>query len=116
MDRIQIKRIYEESSKSDGYRVLIDRLWPRGVRKEEADIDLWAKDVAPSAELRTWFGHDPERWTDFRRRYLAELKKNPDALSTLKSHAAKGVVTLLYGAKDVEHNNAVVLKSVLEKH
>jgi len=112
---LRIKRIYTAPDEHDGYRVLVDRLWPRGVAKEKAAIDIWLKDVAPSAELRTWFGHDPARFSEFKERYETELTANP-ALSELKSilqqHPA---VTLLYSAKDEAHNQAVVLRDFLER-
>ncbi len=111
---IRIKRAYEAPSKSDGFRILVDRLWPRGVKKEDARIDLWMKDLAPSDELRKWFGHEPEKWDEFRKRYAKELAAREDALHDLSSRAAKGTVTLVYAAKDEEHNNAVALKEHLE--
>ncbi len=115
MGRIQIKRVYEAPDASDGFRVLVDRLWPRGVAKELAALDLWMKDIAPSSELRLWFGHDPKRWTEFQTRYRAELKEHDTDLAELRSQARKGTVTLLFGARDVEHNEAVVLRNVLAK-
>ena len=111
---IQLKRAYEEPSRRDGFRVLVERLWPRGVSKEEAHLDLWLKDVAPSTELRKWFGHDPAKWKEFQQRYRAELKDKKDALKLLKEKARAGTVTLVYGARDEEHNGALVLKKVLE--
>ena len=110
---IKVKRIYEPAELGDGFRVLVDRIWPRGVRKDEAAVDLWLKDVAPSTALRRWFGHDPGRWAEFRRRYRAELQERPDALALLRDKAAAGAVTLGYAARDPEHNNAVALKDVL---
>lgn len=110
---ISLKRAYETAEKSDGTRVLVDRIWPRGVTKDEADIDLWAKDVAPSTQLRKWFGHDPEKWSEFQKKYRSELKGNP-ALSEIKKLTRKGHVTLIYAAKDELHNQALVLKQVLE--
>lgn len=109
--KIQIKRVYEPADHTDGYRVLVDRLWPRGLTKESAAVDEWLRNIAPSAELRRWFGHEPERWTDFKRRYLDELHNEPAAaaLERLREVAARQRVTLLYGAKDEAHNNAVVL-------
>jgi uncharacterized protein YeaO (DUF488 family) len=107
-DKFRLKRAYEPADPGDGQRVLVDRIWPRGVTKAEAHIDLWLKDVAPSTELRKWFGHAPERWPGFRERYLDELKANP-AVGELRQVMAKGPVTLVYGAKDTEHNQAVVL-------
>jgi uncharacterized protein YeaO (DUF488 family) len=113
MGRVQIKRIYEPPARSDGFRVLVDRLWPRGVAKERAAIDLWMKEIAPSAELRRWFGHDPKRWKGFQARYRMELRAHGAELAELRSHARKGTVTLLFGARDVDHNEAVVLKDML---
>lgn len=110
---LQIKRIYEPAAEEDGTRILVDRLWPRGVSKEEAHIDLWLKDIAPSAELRRWFGHDPDRWDAFRQRYLAELQSNPVAVDELTRQIGGSTATLLYGAKDTEHNNAVVLRDFI---
>jgi uncharacterized protein YeaO (DUF488 family) len=110
----RLKRAYEEPSRGDGFRVLVERLWPRGVSKEEARLDLWLKDVAPSTELRRWFGHDPAKWPEFRRRYRAELKDKKEELSLLRQKGRKGAVTLVYGARDEEHNGARVLKEVLE--
>jgi len=111
---IQLKRVYEKSSKKDGWRVLVDRLWPRGLTKERAAVDLWLKDVAPSTELRQWFGHDPAKWKEFQTRYRKELKGKKDALKLLKEKCQKHTVTLVYGARDEEHNEALVLKSVLD--
>ena len=112
MSRISIKRIYEPPSPADGRRILVDRLWPRGVSKANARLDSWMKDIAPSTELRRWFDHRPERWPEFRRRYIYELKENP-ALSTLRELAADRPVTLLYAAKDEAHNEAAVLAELL---
>ncbi len=112
---IQLKRIYEPYSKSDGYRVLVDRLWSRGLTKEKAKVDLWLKDIAPSTELRKWFGHDPLKWNEFKKRYYAELQKNSEVVSKLVELLKNGKVTIVYGAKDEEHNDAVVLKEYLEK-
>jgi len=112
MSRVSIKRIYEPASASDGRRILVDRLWPRGVSKAKAHLDAWMRDVAPSTELRKWFGHRPERWTEFRLRYIAELKENPE-LRKLRDMAAAEPVTLLYGARDSAHNDAVVLAEYL---
>ncbi len=111
---IQIKRVYEEPEAKDGTRILVDRLWPRGLTKEKAKVSLWLKDVAPSTELRKWFAHDPSKWTDFEVRYREELKQNKEPLALLKQEAAKGTVTLVYGARDELHNEAVVLQKVLE--
>lgn len=113
---IRLKRIYEPASSDDGTRILVDRLWPRGVSKEKAQLDLWLKDVAPSTALRTWFGHDPAKWQEFRKRYTKELTAHPAAVATLQEKIRHGTVTLLYGARDTEHNEAVVLKDYLEKH
>jgi uncharacterized protein YeaO (DUF488 family) len=104
----RLKRAYLAADDGDGMRVLVDRLWPRGVSKAEAKIDLWAKEAAPSAALRQWFGHRPTRWPEFRRRYLDELQDNPQ-IETLRTLARRGVLTLVYAAKDETHNNAVVL-------
>jgi uncharacterized protein YeaO (DUF488 family) len=111
---IRLKRAYDESSKQDGLRILVERLWPRGVRKEQAAIDLWLKELAPSTELRKWFGHDPEKWEGFRKRYRAELAKKGDLLSLLKWRTTEGPVTFVYAAHDEERNSAVVLKEFLE--
>jgi uncharacterized protein YeaO (DUF488 family) len=113
--RIRIKRAYEEPSRSDGLRVLVDRLWPRGLKKEDAAIDQWRKELAPSDGLRRWFGHDPERWQEFRRRYLAELEDHEDELVELAGEARNARVTLVFGARDAERNNAVVLRERLEE-
>jgi uncharacterized protein YeaO (DUF488 family) len=110
---IRIKRVYQEPAAEDGTRILVDRLWPRGLTKEEARVDLWLKEVAPSTELRKWFAHDPTKWAEFRSRYLDELKRNKEQLSLIRQEAAKGTVTLVYGAKDQEHNEAVVLQRLL---
>jgi len=107
---VQLKRVYEKPGKKDGFRILVDRLWPRGMTKEKAAVDLWLKNIAPSTELRKWFGHDPEKWKEFQKKYLKELKENKQAVSVLKEHLKEGPVTLLYGAKDEVHNEAKVLK------
>jgi len=112
---IKIKRVYERPSEEDGMRILVDRLWPRGLTKAKASVDLWLKDIAPSTELRKWFGHDPGKWTEFKTRYRAELKKNGDRVALLKSKVQEGKVTLIYGAKDEEHNEAVVLQAFLRR-
>jgi uncharacterized protein YeaO (DUF488 family) len=111
---VQIKRAYAEPSKEDGRRILVDRLWPRGLAKEKARVDLWLKEVAPSTELRKWFGHDPEKWPEFRSRYKAELKTHAEALALLRQEAKEGPITLLYGARDEKHNQAVVLLHLLQ--
>jgi uncharacterized protein YeaO (DUF488 family) len=111
-----VKRAYEPASHEDGTRVLVDRVWPRGLSKSDLAIDRWLKDVAPSTELRRWFGHDPERWSEFRRRYARELREQSEPLEELRSLARKGRVTLLFAARDEAHNEAVVLRElVLEK-
>jgi uncharacterized protein YeaO (DUF488 family) len=110
---VQLKRVYEEPTESDGTRILIDRLWPRGLTKEKARVDLWLKEVAPSTELRKWFAHDPAKWSEFQARYQAELKHNSAQLALLKQTIAKGPATLVYGAKDEQHNDAVVLQQIL---
>lgn len=115
---ITIKRIYQEAEKTDGYRILVDRIWPRGISKERAQLDLWLKEVAPSTELRKWFNHDESKFSEFKTRYLAELAEGEaaNALSQLKEIAAtQDTITLLYGAKDQVDNQAVVLKEILEK-
>ena len=112
MPHVTLKRAYEPPTAADGARILVDRLWPRGVAKADAAIDLWLKDVAPSTELRRWFAHDPAKWPEFRRRYRAELRGSP-ALAELRSLARKGHVTLVYSAKDEVHNDAVVLGELL---
>ena len=111
---IQLKRVYEKPSRKDGVRILVDRLWPRGLSKERAAVKLWLKDVAPSTELRKWFGHDPAKWKQFQSRYRKELQANKEALNLLKQKCDKHAVTLLYGARDEEHNEALVLKKFLE--
>ena len=114
---VKVKRVYEAPTPDDGMRVLVDRVWPRGLSKENARIDHWLKEVAPSTTLRQWFGHDPERWTEFRRRYRAELGKNTAALEALRSLVRGKPATLVYGARDEQHNQAVVLAELLgERH
>ena len=113
---IRIKRVYDLPETSDGVRVLVDRLWPRGLRKENAALTLWLKDIAPSAELRKWFGHDPARWVEFKRRYREELSRNGTAIACLANLLKPGRVTLLYAAHDTEHNHALVLGSYLQAH
>jgi uncharacterized protein YeaO (DUF488 family) len=112
---IGIKRAYEQPEKSDGYRVLVDRLWPRGLSKDKAALDEWARDIAPSADLRKWFGHDPHLWAEFQKRYRSELKKNSDLDRFIEQHEDKKVITLVYGAKDVEHTHAIVLQQYLQE-
>jgi uncharacterized protein YeaO (DUF488 family) len=107
--------IYDQASPEDGKRILVDRLWPRGIRKEEARIDEWLKDIAPSTELRKWFSHDPAKWEEFKKRYKKELEVKEDLVKALRNETRKGTVTLLFAAKDPLHANAEVLKEVLEK-
>jgi uncharacterized protein YeaO (DUF488 family) len=113
---IQLKRVYEAPSATDGTRVLVERLWPRGLTKERAAVDLWLKDVAPSPELRKWFGHDPARWERFQERYRQELREKADAVRLLKQKAKEGPVTLVYAARDEERNGALVLLRLLRGH
>ncbi|MCC6542983.1 MAG: DUF488 family protein [Nitrospirae bacterium] len=108
--KIRIKRVYEQPDKHDGRRILVDRLWPRGLTKEKANIDLWSIDIAPGTKLRKWFGHDQSKWEEFKERYLAELKGNNEQIRLLKQELDKGIVTLVYGAKDEEHNEEVVIQ------
>jgi uncharacterized protein YeaO (DUF488 family) len=114
---VRIKRAYDEPAPSDGYRVLVDRLWPRGVEKDALKLDAWAKDLAPSPALRRWFGHDPERFAQFARRYAAELREAParELVADLARRAAHGPVTLVYAARDEEHSNAAVLREVVRR-
>jgi uncharacterized protein YeaO (DUF488 family) len=111
---LKLKRIYEVQARSDGTRFLVERLWPRGVKKEQLKLDAWLKDVAPSDSLRRWFGHDPLKWHEFQKRYRTELSNNPAAWKPILEAAKRGSVTLLYSSRDTEHNNAIVLKSFLE--
>jgi uncharacterized protein YeaO (DUF488 family) len=111
---IRVKRVYEPVARGDGARFLVDRLWPRAVKKESLQVAAWLKEVAPSGSLRKWFGHDPKRWAEFQHRYRAELDDNPDSWQPLLEAARKGTVTLLCAARDPEHNNAVALKTYLE--
>jgi len=111
---LEVKRIYDEPRPKDGQRILVDRVWPRGVSKSRAQLDEWIKEVAPSGELRKWFGHDPEKWKEFKRRYFRELDAKPGLVDELRRRAAKSRVTLLYGAKDREHNNAIALEEYLQ--
>ena len=112
---LKLKRVYEAPQKDDGTRILVDRLWPRGLTKEKAKVDLWLKEIAPSTGLRKWFGHDPKKWRSFRKRYETELKDHADEIKLLKSKVKEGTVTLIYGAHDREHNEALVLKEFLER-
>jgi uncharacterized protein YeaO (DUF488 family) len=112
---IKIKRVYEKSAKEDGWRVLVDRLWPRGMKKEAAHLDVWMKDVAPSDALRKWFGHEPEKWVEFQKKYRSELAKKKDLVAELKKMEKEHkTLTLLFGAKDQEHNEAIVLADALK--
>lgn len=113
MAKIGVKRVYEPESRSDGRRILVERLWPRGIRKEDLHADSWEKEVAPSSELRKWYGHDVSRWPEFRRRYRRELNGNFDAWRPILKGARKRKITLLFSARDVEHNSAVVLRDYL---
>lgn len=110
---IKTERIYE-ASKGDGFRILVDRLWPRGLRKDEAEVDLWLKDIGPSNELRKWFGHDPARWNEFREKFFKELDQKNELIDQVIAKAEEGNVVLLFGAKDKVHNNAVALKDYIE--
>ena len=111
---IRLKRAYEPASRRDGRRFLVERLWPRGVKKTSLPLDAWLKEVAPSTELRQWFGHDPKKWNEFQRRYRAELERQPQAGQLILDAARRGVVTLVYSSHDTEHNNAFVLRDYLE--
>jgi uncharacterized protein YeaO (DUF488 family) len=112
---LRLKRAYEPAETSDGRRILVDRLWPRGLSKKRVAIDEWMKELSPSPELRRWFDHDPKKWQEFKRRYAAELEAHPDAWKPMLTKARRGRVTLLYSAHDVEHNNAVVLRDFLDR-
>lgn len=112
---VRLKRAYEPASAEDGYRVLVDRLWPRGISKKRADLDEWEKELAPSSKLREWFGHDAGRFAEFRRRYIDELRANRSRLKELRRRARYGTLTLVYSAHDSEHNDAVVLAEVLRR-
>jgi uncharacterized protein YeaO (DUF488 family) len=116
MATIRLKRAYEEPSGSDGLRILVERLWPRGLSKERAAVDVWLKDIAPSSELRRWFGHDPAKWKEFQKRYWAELDANPDAVAELRRELGKGPVTFVYAARDEQHNGALALREYLMPH
>lgn len=111
---VKLKRIYEPSRRDDGVRILVDRVWPRGLSKEAARVDFWLRDIAPSSELRRWFGHDPQKWSEFKARYWRELDESPQALNELVEKGSDGKMCLLFSAKDTEHNNAVALKEYLE--
>jgi uncharacterized protein YeaO (DUF488 family) len=112
---IHLKRAYDAPAANDGYRVLVDRLWPRGISKEDLKIDLWLKEIAPSDDLRKWFGHDPEKWDEFKQRYFRELDDQPDVVKQLVDKVDQGRVTLVFAAKDEEFNNAVALKEFLQQ-
>jgi uncharacterized protein YeaO (DUF488 family) len=111
---INLKRVYDPPKKTDGKRFLVERLWPRGIKKENLKIDLWIKEVGPSTELRKWFSHDPTKWEEFQKKYIVELDAHPEAWSPIVEAMAKGAVTLIYSSRDTEHNNAVCLKNYLE--
>ncbi len=112
---IRTKRAYDQPSRGDGTRFLVDQLWPRGIKKDDLELAGWLRQVAPSSPLRKWFGHDPTRWTEFRRKYLSELARKPEAWGPLLEAAKNGDVTLVFGAKDIEHNNALALQAFLQK-
>ena len=114
--KLEIKRVYTEPAKEDGQRILVDRLWPRGISKEKAQIDLWLKDIAPSNELRKWFAHEPSKWKEFKEKYFKELKSNPDVVKTLSEQLNKNKVTLVFSAKEERFNNAVALKEFIETY
>ena len=112
--KVKLKRAYEAPARSDGQRVLVDRVWPRGITREEGLIDDWIKEVAPSTALRKWFNHEPPKWNEFKRRYFRELDGRPDALKRLLAKSRRGPVTMVFGARDLDHNNAVALKDYIE--
>lgn len=112
---VRVKRVYEPAASADGYRVMIDRLWPRGVSQQRAQLDEWERELSPSRELRQWFGHEPSRFEEFRRRYIEELRKQRPRIAALRRQARQGTVTLVYSARDTEHNDAVVLAEVLRR-
>jgi uncharacterized protein YeaO (DUF488 family) len=113
--KVEIKRVYERPAKEDGQRILVDRLWPRGLTKQKAGVDIWLKEIAPTSDLRKWFGHDAAKWKEFKKRYGQELNKNREQVAILKNLLKKGTATLVYGAKDEEHNAAVVLSEFLRR-
>ncbi len=115
MSDLRVKRAYRAARRSDGKRVLVDRIWPRGLAKDRLRLDAWAKELAPSTDLRAWFGHDPKKWEEFCRRYARELDGKPEEVEALRQSLRDGPVTLVYGAKDEEHNNALALKRYLER-
>lgn len=110
--QIWLKRAYDEPDKNDGFRVLVDRIWPRGISREELKLDAWLKEISPSGDLRKWFGHDPQKWDEFKRRYFMELKERKDPVEELQVRIKQGRVTLVYAAHDQEHNNAVALQRI----
>lgn len=112
---LQLKRVYDPAEPGDGYRILVDRLWPRGMSKDQAHIDLWLKDVAPTPALRRWFGHDPSKWQAFRRRYFQELAQNTQAVRLITDRSGRETVTLLYAAKDTQHNHALALQQFIQQ-
>jgi uncharacterized protein YeaO (DUF488 family) len=112
--KLRTKRVYEDPAKSDGRRILVDRLWPRGVSKEKAKIEYWAKEISPSNELRRWYQHDPDKWPEFRRRYFKELSQNPDGVTELRSRLGKGTITFVFSSRETELNNASALVEYLE--
>ncbi len=112
---VKIKRVYDPPSPDDGKRILIDRLWPRGLKKEVAHVDEWLRDLAPSTELRKWFGHDPEKWAEFKKRYKKEIAGKSELIKRIKTEAKKGTVTLVFAAKDAEHSNAAFLKELFSQ-
>jgi uncharacterized protein YeaO (DUF488 family) len=112
---VHLKRVYEPAARDDGMRFLVERLWPRGVKKEALRLDAWLKDVAPSTELRQWFGHDPAKWAEFQKRYFAELDAKPETVQPIRQAMRKGAITFLFSSHDVEHNNALALKTYLSK-
>jgi len=111
---IRVKRVYDRASKEDGTRILVDRLWPRGIRKKDASIDIWLKDIAPSNELRKWFNHDPDKWEQFKSRYFSELDQKAEVVNQIKGRVQEDTLTLVYSASDTKHNNAIALKEYLE--
>ncbi len=113
---LKIKRVYEKPEKGDGFRILVDRLWPRGLKKEEAGIDLWLKAVAPSTELRAWYGHDPGKWVEFKKRFFKELAGADEAVNDIRRRAKTETVTLVFGAKDEQHSNAAALREYVDKN
>ena len=113
--KLRCKRVYDPATEDDGFRILVDRLWPRGLSKEKASVDLWLKDVAPSDQLRRWFAHDPAKWSEFRSRYRRELEEQTAALDEIRRHVKSGTVTLVYSARDENHNNAIALSELLSE-